>query len=104
METQYTVALSPDLGLSPTEFVSAWNSDSEASQSGQARLSTAPNVEYDITLLVGALLSIPAGLATNTLYDLIKAILVKKGVHKQTHIEVLEQPDGTRFLVIDTQE
>ncbi len=87
MDTQYTVALSPDLGLSSTEFVTAWNTDAQASKSGQARLSTAPNVGYDITLLVGALLSIPAGMAANTLYDLMKGVLVKKGVHKQTTLK-----------------
>lgn len=43
-------------------------------------------------------------MTANTLYDLIKGVLLKKGVQKQTHIEVLEQPDGTRFLVIDTKE
>ena len=49
-------------------------------------------------------LSLTTGIVGNALYDLIKQVLVKKGVHKHTHIAEIKKPDGTRLLIVDIDE
>src|SRR3989440_6436562 len=61
----YQVAISPDLNITAEEFAGAWNADPDTHN-----LATAHSVEekasqfMDPTLLIGALLSIPAGVTT----------------------------------------
>ncbi len=40
------------------------------------------------------------GVASNTLYDLIKEVLLSKGVTKRTEMLEVTQPDGTRLVVV----
>ena len=54
-------------------------------------------------MLTGALAilgSVAAGVGTNALYDLIKKALTRKGVNKQIEITQIDQPDGTRTLIV----
>jgi len=80
---EYQLALPPDLGLSPADFVAAWNASAECRTIAQASLASSTSAQYD-PLLVGAIAVLSSrgiGLATNALYDLIKQVLTTKGVH-----------------------
>ena len=98
---EYQLALPPDLGLSPADFVAAWDASAECRSIAQASLSSSTGAQYD-PLLVGALAllsTVGIGVATNALYDLIKQVLTTKGVHTQTRIVKIDQPDGTQIVV-----
>jgi len=103
---EYQLALPPDLGLSPADFVAAWNASAECCTIAQASLSSSTSAQYDPLLVAAlALLStVGIGVATNALYDLIKQVLITKGVHTQTQIVKIDQPDGTRILVVTIDE
>ena len=101
---EYYIALSPDIGLSPTEFVTAWNEEKASRAVAAARLLPASQ-QYDINLFADILLALVTNMASSTLYDLIKQVLARRRVsRKHIHIEALQKPDGTRFLVIDLDE
>jgi len=101
----YYIALSPDFELNPTEFVTVWNEAEECRAVAVARLLPPASQQYDITLFAEIVLSLVTNIASSTLYDLIKQAVTRRGVpHKHVHIEALQKPDGTRFLVIDSDE
>ncbi len=103
---EYHIALSPDLGLTPDDFIVAWNQDPQAGANGQTSLAETTGKEYyDATLANEIILSLTTGIVGNALYDLIKAVLIKKGAHKKhTHIHETKKPDGTRLLIVDIDE
>ena len=100
----YQIALSPDLGLNPADFIVAWNEETATRTNGQAHLAPATGKHYDAALMSEIVLSLTTGIVGNALYDLIKQVLVKKGVHKHTHIAEMKKPDGTRLLIVDIDE
>jgi hypothetical protein len=73
----------------------------------EASVSTTFPGQFDPTLFGGTIVLL-GGLAlnvvSNALYDLIKAVLVKQGVRKRTEIKQLDQPDGSRLLVVTIEE
>ena len=79
----YQIALSPDLGLNPTDFVATWNETAECRSVAEASLSPSTSTHYDPFLLgaIAMLSSVGLGVATNAIYDLIKQVFVKHGVH-----------------------
>ena len=95
------IVLSPDLGLAPADFVAAWNEDAECRSVAEVRLPD-ESVQYDLT--TGIVLGIFTGIAANALYDLIKKVLVKKGVTKETEFTQLEKTDGTRLTIVKISE
>ena len=102
---EYYIALSPALGLSPSEFVTAWNEEEEYRAVAAARLVPPASQQYDFNLFADIVLALVINLASSTVYDLIKKALAKRGVpRKHIHIEALQKPDGTRFLVVDVDE
>jgi len=97
--------LSPDLGLSPTEFVIAWNEEEECRAVAAARLTPPASQQYDFNLFADILLGVVMNIASSALYDLIKKALARRGVPSDhIHIETLKKPDGPRFLVVDSNE
>ncbi len=85
---EYQIALNPELGLTPTDFVQSWNASAEAQTVAEARLTPTSNTSYD-PFLVGAIAvlgSIGVGVATNLISDLIKQVMEKKTAHKHLHI------------------
>ncbi len=102
----YYIALSPDFELSSKEFVTAWNEEKECRAVAAAHLvQPASQQQYDISLAADILLGLATNIASNVLYDLIKKALTKRGViNKHIHIEALQKSDGTRFLVVDSDE
>lgn len=109
--TDYQIALSPDLGITPEEFASAWNDDPDARDLGTVHFSE-EKVFYIDPMLAAALLSIPAGLATSTLYDSLKNVVARLRKEKDSkpetkrhiHIEQTTKPDGTVVVAIDVDE
>jgi hypothetical protein len=108
----YTIALDPELGISPTDLVNAWNTDPNASAAAEAHIIPASQVDYD-PFSVGVLAvlgSVAVGLATNALYDLLKAAVQRSLQARQqptrieTTVRLLEQPDGTRVLIVSRRE
>ncbi len=101
----YKIVLPSELGISPNDFISAWNDTPECRDVAMAHSFEPPmkTRSFDPTLLTGALAvlgSVAASLGTNALYDLIKQALTRKGVKKQTEITQIEHPDGTRTLIV----
>jgi hypothetical protein len=95
----YQIALSPDLGISPEDFVSTWNESPECRAVADARVEAGTTRSFE-PLSVGAILiGLVSGIATNALYDLIKNALVKKGVREQVEFTQIERPDGSRIIV-----
>lgn len=102
---EYYIALSPDFDLSPTEFVAAWNAEQECRTVAIARLVLPVSQQYDFNLFADVLLALVMNVTSSALYDLIKKALAKRGApSKHIHIEALQKPDGTRFLVVDSDE
>lgn len=102
---EYYIVLSPDLGLSPTEFVAIWNEEQECRTVAAARLVPPASQQYDFSLFAEILLSLVTNIGSSAVYDLIKKALTKRRVPNQhIHIEALQKPDGTRFLTIDINE
>ncbi len=105
---EYQLALSPDLGLDPAEFVTAWNTAPEHRPIAEVRLAPSTGAAaYDPLLLAGAITvisTVATGVLTNVLSEQIKQLLAKKGSQKHTEIVELEQPDGSRMLVVQMDE
>jgi hypothetical protein len=102
----YEIALSPDLGLNPADYVATWNETAECRSVAEASLSPSTSTHYDPFLLgaIAMLSSVGLGVATNAIYDLIKQVFVKHGVHKRIKCTQLDQPDGTHLLVIEIEK
>lgn len=100
----YQLALPPN--LNPADFVAAWNDNPACRTAAEARLAVLPPAQFDPTLTGAAavLSAVALGVASNALYDLIKAVLIQQGVRRQTEIVELQQPDGTRVLVVKIAE
>ena len=112
-QRNYEIVLSPELAITPQEFAQAWNETPETRTLSTIHLSEAKGASFIDPLLIGALLSIPATVASSVLYDLTKDVIHrlqdKKGTqgqtnHKHIHIEQTKKPDGTQIIVIDIEE
>lgn len=101
---EYQLALPPDLGLGPDEFVTEWNDVPERHNIAEVRLTPSTSTPaYDPLLLAGVITvisTVATGVLTNVISELIKQLLQQKSVHKQVQVQQLEQPDGSPLLVI----
>jgi hypothetical protein len=104
---EYQIALPPELGISPSEFVAAWNAEPEQRAVAEARVTPMPGAQFDpalgnemITLVIGVL----AGLATEALYDLLIQAFTRQGVRRRITIRQIEQPNGERVLIVTTDD
>jgi hypothetical protein len=99
----YQIALPPELNVSPAEFVAAWNATPQCRAVAEAHMAQPKSVQYD-PALVAAGLAVLAGLASgvagNALSDLLKELLFRQGVRRRTEIVQMDQPDGSRLLVV----
>jgi hypothetical protein len=100
----YQIVLSPELGISANDFLVAWNEDTETRNLCAASPVSSGGKAFDPTLIVGIIISVGSGVASNVVYDMIKKMLIKKGVSKHTHIEQMKKSDGTKLLVVDIDE
>jgi len=103
----YQLALAPDLSVSAHDFVTTWNAEPACRQVAEARVVAAAEVGYDAALVgsaVAVLGGVVLGVVSKALYDLIKQVLVRRGVHRRTTIVQHEQPDGSCLLVVTVVE
>jgi hypothetical protein len=130
----YMIALDPDLDVSPSAFVAAWNSLPACRATAEARLDVPPSAQYDPFLaeMLPVLSGVALGLATNALYDLLLAALTNargtaaaapapdpiaepattgqadasasNPTHTKTSVIIQEQPDGNRLIIITREE
>ena len=108
METKtYQLILSPDLNLSPSEVVTAWNANAQASTIASVHLVPSEAKRFEPTLLVTLVSTVGFGLLTNAIYDVLKAAAIKKEnkpPHKRLKLTQLDQPDGTHLLIVEQEE
>lgn len=120
----YQVAISPDLNITTEEFARAWNADPNTHNLATAHFAEEKASQFMDPTLLGALLSIPAGITTMEIYDLIKSVIERvrreKGQvqathspqspqklqtpHKHLHMEQMRKPDGSTIIIVDYEE
>lgn len=103
--TTYHLALDPDVGVPADAFVAAWNAEYRGV--AEAQLAPESSAAFDPLLAAFGLVvlsTLASAVAGNAFYDLIKELLIKEGVRKRTEIRMLEQPDGSRLIVITVEE
>jgi hypothetical protein len=104
---KYQLALDPEIGLSAGDFAAAWNASAECQQAAQALLVSPPSVGYDPAALAAAqvvLETLLLGVASSALYDMIKALFVRKGIRRKIEIHEVTQANGTHILVVSIVE
>jgi hypothetical protein len=74
---QYLLALSPDIDITPEEFVQTWNSVPEAREKAWASYEPDVSRAYNLNDIINLAIAFAGGIATNALYDLIKMVIVK---------------------------
>lgn len=105
------IALDPELGVSPEDFVTAWNNSVEASQEGKAELDKPQTFDAGITAVIIILLTAygtgfakKAGeLSASALADQIKNILAKNGVKEEVKVEALPESNENKIIVVRKQ-
>ncbi|HVB20441.1 MAG TPA: hypothetical protein VNG51_00660 [Ktedonobacteraceae bacterium] len=103
----YEIILSPDLAISPADFVTTWNETAESHAIAEAHLSTPKGAQFDPTLLVTIIIGVTTGATANIISDRIIKLLEKHNgqkEHKHTHIEYEEKKDGSKRFIVDTDE
>ena len=102
------IAVDPALDLTAEEFAATWNKSPHATSLSPATTATDPATVNLPPELIGTGMVILSNLAlnvvSNAVYDLIKQTLAQRKVTKKTEIIQLEQPDGTKLLVIRIEE
>lgn len=98
------LALDPDLSLTAVDFAHAWNDTPDCAAAATARTTAVPATYHLPPELIASGMAVLGGISLNlvsdALYDLIKLALARRGVQQTTEIIQLEQPDGTKLLVI----
>ena len=117
--TEFKIAFSPDLQINTSDFVTAWNDAFNCREVAEAKLDEMAVTDYDAsTAKVLALLGVFAiGVTTNAIYDLIKTTVVNLPGVQETlsiknlpqnsdfiDIQQIEQPDGSKLLIIIVKE
>jgi hypothetical protein len=113
----YKITFAPELNLSATDFAESWNSLESCRQVTEAKTESATQSDFALgEIAIIASLSFVGGLAADVLKDLVKdavkdaiAKYVKK-TQQATHpalpalenieVQQIEQPDGTKLLVV----
>jgi hypothetical protein len=102
---EFQIAFPPDLGITPEAFAAEWNADAESRSIGEARFDPDPSKQYDFGVIIGlVIIPLLVSISANAFYDLRKARLVASGVRKRTQLIEVEQPDGSRLLVVVVEE
>jgi len=98
----YLVALDPQLGVSATEFVAAWNA-SEHAGDAPASVSEAPPASFlapEVTVaLITAAASIPATVIADFVSEYLKHKFIEKDEPKVT-VTTISAPDGQPVLIV----
>lgn len=98
-----TIAFAPELATDAAGFVDDWNRTPDCRNIAQAEVGTAAAATFDPGALVDAvalLTSVATGIAANMIYDRIKQVMAKRRGPAPVEIIELQQPDGTRLLIV----
>lgn len=100
----YQIVLAPDLDVSAADFAAAWNADEQTNIVAQAHVASSATKTYDPELINSIVIGVLSSLATSALYDLIKHVLTEmiepRKVPQSIEIQQIDQPDGTRLLIV----
>jgi hypothetical protein len=96
----YQIVIAPELSISTEDFIATWNDSPKCRAVAAARLDAPAHRSYEPLTASVVLIGLVSGIATNALYDLIKHVLIKKGVSKRVEITQIEQPDDKRIIII----
>jgi hypothetical protein len=116
MMNNYQIRFDPRLEINPTNFIRDWNTTQDCRDVAEAQVDSSA-ASYDIGSAFVLLSGIAIGVATNTIYDLLKQAVVnnkavqdlleKRGLSKQADsisVQTIEQPDGSQMLVVVIKE
>lgn len=99
---QYHVALDPELELSASEFVTAWNASQHAAEA-PASLAEASRESFlspEITVaLISAAVSVPTTIIATFISDYLKKKFIEKEAPKVT-VTTIYTPDGQPVWII----
>lgn len=96
------IVFDPALGITPAQFVAAWNDNPAYVSQGAARVEateTAKSMDLASTGLA-VVSNIAIGLLTSLIYDLVKGVLAERNEETQIQVQEVPQPDGTTLLVV----
>jgi hypothetical protein len=106
----YQLVLPPDLDLSPSDLVDAWNADEQASSKAEIELLGSTTRGYEPALLnqvITLTTTVAVGLLTSAIYDVLKTAITKKHAQLgERHLKVtqVDQQDGSKTLVVEDDE
>jgi len=116
--TDYQIRFDPRLEINPADFVAAWNNSPDCKTVAEAQTDSSAAVDFDSSALKALTLlgGIAIGVTTNTVYDLIKSTVINLPTVQKTltqtlpvrsefvDIQQIEQPDGTKLLIVIMKE
>ena len=99
----YAIALDPGLDLDPAVVAARWNAAQPSV--GAMRMETGRSQQYDLAG-VGLIIvsSIAVNLFSSLIYDIIKTLVEERGRKAEPEVRILDQPDGTRLVVVVLKE
>lgn len=101
---QYQIVLPPEIGVSAEAFADAWNTDQQSSVVAEARVEPAPTRSYDPLTVSTVAVNLLLGVAGSALYELVKHVLsqalAQSSATERIEVREIDQPDGTRLLVV----
>lgn len=104
MSEKYQIAIDPDIGLKPEDFVAAWNENEAALQAGRVGLSQTTRSAFD-SATAAIILTAAIGVATGVLTNLISDIVIKASrPKKEPLISQQIMQDGTKVIVVTIRE
>ena len=104
MTQQLQIALDPQLGIAPDDFVVAWNQNETALEAGRVGLSQTMRSTFDpgtAALLLTTAIGITSGVLTSLIYDIIKEKVLPQ---KQPEVRQQTLPDGTKVIIVTLRE
>jgi len=104
---EYHLTLDPRFDLSAREFADAWNASPACRATALARPEEGAPAQFDPSLAQAGQIVLEGlliGAAGNALYDLLKALFIRKGIRRKIEIVEVTRPDGAHILVTSIVE
>jgi hypothetical protein len=98
---EYKVVFSPEMDVNPKDFAEIWNNTPECREIAKAEASKVQDTQFDMGV-TAVILSIVTSAVGTALYELIKKAF--KGKHSDIEFVQIDQPDGTRIIVVKIKE
>jgi hypothetical protein len=106
MSNNYLIALDSALGLTPQEFMAAWQESEEARDLGQLTPDSRPPAAFippevvdGVVLLLQTAVAIASGVLANQISDLLK----KKHARQDVKVITINPGDGRPIIVITVE-